>query len=142
MCIVHPLREGISVVTKQQIIEAYNISELNNPEFLDKIFTEFTDGASKDEFRFVSNKKLYNLKSEMEDYIESICKNAENGKINKNVLKKMKNKNLIFSGINFAAGFTVAALFLSTLIPKFQYWVTRMKTGRDDFPGMYENKNN
>ena len=39
----------------------------------------------------------------------------------------MKNKNLICSGINFAAGFTVAALFLSTLIPKFQYWITRMK---------------
>lgn len=136
---LQPLREGVSVVTKQQIIDAFNISEINNPEFLDKIFSEFTNGASKDEFKFVSNKKLYNLKAEMEDYIESICKNAENGKINKNVLKKVKNKNLIFSGINFAAGFTVAALFLSTLIPKFQYWVTRMKTGRDDFPGMYEN---
>ena len=44
----------------------------------------------------------------------------------------------MFSGINFAAGFAVAALFLSTLIPKFQYWVTKQKTGMDTFPGTYE----
>ena len=45
---------------------------------------------------------------------------------------------MIFNTINFVAGFSVAALFLSTIIPKVQYWVTRMKTGRNDFPGLYE----
>jgi hypothetical protein len=44
----------------------------------------------------------------------------------------------MFSGLNFAAGFTVAALFLSTLIPKFQYYVTRKTTGVDAFPGVYD----
>ena len=50
----------------------------------------------------------------------------------------MKNKNLTYSGINFAAGFAVAALFLSTLIPKFQYWYTRKTTGKNEFPGTYD----
>ena len=50
----------------------------------------------------------------------------------------MKTKNLVLSGLNFTAGFAVAAIFLSTLIPKFQYWVTRLKTGKDEFPGTYE----
>ena len=135
---LQPLRQGEAVVTKQQIIDAINVSEINDPKLLDKAFTEFTNGASKDEYKFVSNKKLYNLKADMENYVKDICKGAKDGKINKDVLKRMKNKNLTYNGINFAAGFAVAALFLSTLIPKFQYWVTRQKTGKDEFPGTYE----
>lgn len=137
---LQPLRQGEAVITKQQIIDAINKAEINNPELLDKMFTEFSGGASKDEFKFISNKKLYNFKAEMEQYIETICKEAKDGKISKEILKKAKNKNIKFSGINFVAGFVVAATFLSTLIPKFQYWVTRQKTGKDLFPGVYENE--
>ncbi len=137
---LQPLRQGEAVITKQQIIDAINVSEINDPKLLDKAFSEFTNGASKDEYKYVSNKKLYNLKADMENYVKDICKGAKDGKVNKDVLRKMKNKNLTYSGINFLAGFAVAALFLSTLIPKFQYWVTRQKTGKDEFPGMYELK--
>ena len=56
----------------------------------------------------------------------------------KDILKKAKNRNIAFSGLNFVVGFVVAAAFLSTLIPKFQYWVTRKTTGKDLFPGVYE----
>lgn len=135
---LQPLRQGEAVITKQQIIDAINVAEINNPELLDKMFTEFTEGASKDQYKFVSNKKLYNLKGQMEDYINDMCKHIKDGKITKDVLKKAKNKNLAFSGLNFATGFVVAAAFLSTLIPKFQYWVTKQKTGRNGFPGLYE----
>lgn len=135
---LQPLRQGKSVVTKQQIIDAINVAEINNPKLLDEVFGNFTNKAHTKEYKYVSNSKLYSLKSQMEDYVKDICKNAKDGKINKDILKKAKNSNLIFSGINFAAGFTVAALFLSTLIPKFQYWVTRQKTGKNEFPGMYD----
>lgn len=147
---LQPKRVGESVITKQQIIDAINECEINKPEFLDRIFSDFTGGKvnrktglyevgkSKNEFRFVSNKKLYDLKALMEDYVEDVCKRAKDGKITKDILKKSKNINILHSGINFVAGFTVAALFLSTLIPKFQYWVTRKTTGKDLFPGVYE----
>ena len=135
---LQPLRQGEAVITKQQIIDAMNIAEINDPKLLDKAFTEFTGGASKDEYKFVSNKKLYNLKADMENYVKDLCKGAKDGKINKQALQKMKNKNLTYSGINFAAGFAVAALFLSTLIPKFQYWYTRKTTGKNEFPGTYD----
>ena len=135
---LQPLRQGEAVVTKQQIIDAINISEINDPKLLDKVFTKYTGGASKDEYKFVSNKKLYGIKTDMENYVKDLCKSSKNGKITKESLKSLKNKNLTYSGINFAAGFAVAALFLSTLIPKFQYWVTKQKTGRDAFPGTYE----
>lgn len=136
MSLLQPERKGIRVVTKQQIIDALNIAEINDPKFLDEVFTKFTGGASKDPFKFVSNSKLYDLKAEIEDYINLLCKDAKEGKITKSALEKAKNKNLIGSGLNWAAGFAVAALFLSTIIPKIQYWVTRMKTGKNEFPGV------
>ena len=150
MAKIQPERMGEAVITKQQIIDAINKCEINKPEFLDRIFSDFTGGkvdrktgvykpgASKNEFRFVSNKKLYDLKALMEDYVEDICKRAKDGKVTSALLKKAKNRNLAFSGINFVTGFAVAATFLSTLIPKFQYWYTRKTTGKDLFPGVYE----
>ena len=147
---LQPLRQGEAVVTKQQIIDALNVAEINDPKLLENIFSDFTGGhfdkklgkyvggASQNELKYVSNDKLYGLKADMENYVKDICKAAKDGKVNKDLLNKMKNKNLIYSGINFAAGFTVAAIFLSTLIPKFQYWVTRMKTGKNEFPGTYD----
>ena len=140
---LQPLRRGESVVTKQQIIDAANIAEINNPKLLDSIFNKYTKGNYKNEFKYVSNSDLYSLKAEIEAYVKDICKKAKGGKITESLLNKFKNKNLILGGLNFAAGFAVAAIFLSTLIPKFQYWVTRQKTGVDAFPGTYdyENKN-
>ena len=139
---LQPLREGEAVVTKQQIIDALNIAEINDPKFLDKVFSDFTSGASKNELKYVSNDKLYGLKTDMENYVRDICKAAKGGRVNKDLLNKMKNKNLIACTVNFVAGFALAATFLSTLIPKFQYWVTKMKTGKNEFPGTYELENN
>lgn len=135
---LQPERTGDAVLTKQQVIDAYNKAEINNPKLLNKVFDEFTGGDYKNEYKFVSNKKLYKLKAEMEHYIDTICKSSKDGKVNKALLSKVQNKNLIYSGINFAAGFAVAAAFLSTFIPKFQYWYTKKTTGVDAFPGVYD----
>lgn len=139
---LQPERLGEAVITKQQLIDVLSNSEITNPELLDKAYNEFTNGAYNNEFKYVSNNKLEKLKKEIIEYAETICKEAENGKVNKDLLKKVKNKNLLFNGINFAAGFTVAAIFLSTLIPKIQYFITRKTTGIDAFPGTYNYENN
>lgn len=161
MANLQPRRLGQKVLTKQQVFDAYNKAEINNVSLLHNVFSEYTGGKGKvigkdakgkpiysefefvggnynDEYRFVSNKKLYNLKKQMEQYVERICKEANGGKVDKKLLNKVKNKNIMFSGLNFAAGFVVAATFLSTLIPKFQYYVTRKTTGVDAFPGTYD----
>lgn len=135
---LQPERAGEAVLTKQQLIDAFNKAEINNPKLLDKVFTEYTDGANKEEYKYISNKSLYKLKSQMENYIDTICKASKNGKVDKKLLENVKNKNLMYNGINFIAGFGVAAAFLSTIIPKFQYYVTRKTTGVDAFPGLYD----
>lgn len=135
---LQPLREGEAVVTKQQIIDAMNVAEINDPKLLDKVFRNFTGDASVDPFKYVSNKKLYKLKSQMNDYVKDICKLAKDGKVTKDVLDKAKRNNIMYNGINFASGFVVAALFLSTIIPKLQYLMTEKKTGLNVFPGTYD----
>ncbi len=158
---LQPLRQGEAVVTKQQIIDAMNVAEINDPDLLNNVFSEFTGGKGKvidktpkgktirskteyvggaynDEFRYVSNSRLYKLKDEMEVYIKDICKRAKDGKITKDILEGAKNRNTVLSGVNFIAGFLFAASFLSTFIPKIQYWVTRKKAGIDAFPGTYD----
>jgi hypothetical protein len=139
---LQPLREGEAVVTKQQIIDAFNVAEINDPKLLDKSFRNFTKEANVDPYKYVSNKSLYKLKSQMNDYISDICKRAKNGKVDKELLNTVKNKNITCSGINFMAGFAFAALFLSTLIPKMQYLMTRKKTGLNVFPGTYDYEHN
>ncbi len=161
MATLQPERLGEKVLTKQQVIDSFNKAEINNTKLLHNVFSEFSGGQGveigkdakgkiirseyefrggkyNDEYRYISNKKLYKLKSQMEQYVETICKSAKDGKVDKKLLDKVRNKNVMYSGINFAAGFTVAALFLSTLIPKFQYYVTRKTTGVDAFPGTYD----
>lgn len=138
MAKLQPPKLGEAVLTKQQLKDVYNVAEINNPKLLDKVFTEFAGGANKDEYKYISNKKLYKLKSEMEHYVETICKEAKNGKVNKDLLKKVQKKNLTLNAVNFAAGFGFAAAFLSTYIPKLQYYITRKTTGVDAFPGLYD----
>ena len=146
MSTLQPKRMGEAVLTKQQLIDAYNKAEINNASLLHDVFDDFTGGNKKknikgdyiNEYKYVSNKKLYKLKSEMAQYIDTICKEAKGGKINKALLNKVEKKNLIFNGVNFVAGFAVAAAFLSTFIPKLQYYVTRKTTGVDAFPGVYD----
>jgi len=161
MATLQPERAGEKIITKQQIFDAYNKAEINNTKLLHNVFSEytggkgielgkdakgkpirsefeFTGGKYNEEYRYVSNKKLYKLKSQMEQYVETICKTAKDGKVDKKLLDKVKNKNIMFSGINFLTGFGISALFLSTLIPKFQYYVTRKTTGIDAFPGTYD----
>ena len=135
---LQPERMGEAVLTKQQLIDSYNKAEINDPKMLNKVFEEFTGGASNSEYKYVSNKKLYKLKKEMADYVDTICKAAKDGKVDKALLEKVQKKNLMYNGLNFAAGFAVAAAFLSTFIPKFQYYVTRKTTGVDAFPGVYD----
>ena len=76
----------------------------------------------------------------MKEYVDDVCKAAEKngGVVDMKLLKKMKNKNMLYNGINFAAGFTVAALFLSKFIPELQYWITKKTTGVDAFPGTHD----
>ncbi len=142
MANLQPKRCGVSIISKNQIEDLFKGGEVNSPKFLHSIFDNFTDGAYKNEYKYVSHKSLYKHKDNVAQYIDDIIKAAKDGKVDSNLLKSVKNKNLMYNGLNFAAGFIVAVAFLSTLIPKIQYYVTRKITGKEGFPGSDKFGNN
>ena len=140
---LQPARDGIELLTREQVKDIYRSGQINKPEFLKKAFEFESGGASSMPNKYYSHKQLYKFKKQMVDYVKDMCDSAET--ITRETLQNAKSKNLKLNGLNFLAGFAVSALFLSTLIPKFQYYVTKTKTGVDAFPGTYDyeqNKNN
>jgi len=134
---LQPQIEGKSILTAEQLKDVYSGGLLNNPKFLNEVFENYTDKKSTNPFMFVAEKDLRGLKQQMADYVGDIIKKAKaNGEnITMDTLKNASKKNFTRNAFNLGIGFAVSAYFLSTAIPKMQYWLTRRQTGDDKFPG-------
>lgn len=135
---LQPELEGVAILTRDQIKDLYTNGLIDNPKFLSRIFETHTGKDSINPMKYVSDKSLRALKQEMADYVLDIINySRKSGKqVTLGMLKGFKNANLIKSSINVAAGYAVCAYFLSTVIPKLQYWITIRKTGENKFPGI------
>lgn len=51
-------------------------------------------------------------------------------------LSTTKNKTLVAKALYLTAGIAVGVVFLSTIIPKAQYLITKIRTGKEGFPGV------
>ena len=134
---LQPGVEGVAVLTKNQIKDVFREGAINMPEFLQNVFSVATQNASTDKYKYVNYEELKDLKEDIVHYVTKLVEKAEKqGKeIDSNTLKKFCRENFIKNTFNWGVGFAVSALFLSTLIPKMQYWITKMTTGQNKFPG-------
>lgn len=134
---LQPEVEGVAVLTKNQIKDVFREGAINMPEFLQNVFSIATQNASTDKYKYVNYEELKDLKEDIVHYVKKLVEKAEKqGKeIDSNTLKKFCRENFIKNAFNWGVGFAISALFLSTLIPKMQYWITKMTTGQDKFPG-------
>lgn len=134
------------VITRKQILDVFTDGAINMPEFLKNIFkistsdqNLFTGKVSKPTFDsdlvFISKETFEKKQKELVDYVETIIKKAKNGEITKELLKKVDRQNYTKNALNWGVGFAISAAFLSTFIPKIQYWITRKATGSNAFPG-------
>lgn len=139
---LQPQLEGVSILSPEQLKDVYSGGLINDPEFLNKIFVTYSEKKSTDPMKFFAEKDLRKLKQTMVDYVGDIIKKAsKTGKeITFETIKKANKRNLIANGINLGSGFLVSAFFLSTAIPKIQYWITKRQTGEDKFPGVEKYK--
>ncbi len=147
MSTLQPKKEGVSVLTKVQVEDVFKGGALNMPEFLNNLyglasnndmFGKSTTYKHQDPYRFVSQDELKSLKDDMKTYIEAIIKKAEHSgkKITLKTIENADKMNFAKNAFNRVVGFGISALFLSTLIPKIQYWITAKMTGQNSFPGM------
>jgi len=135
------LKNTVAILTKAQVEDIYSGGLINEPSLLNSIYTKFTytkatGGKSTNPTSFVPEKDLRALKGRMVEYVRDIIKTADGKQVTTAVLEKVNKKNLISNGVNLGVGLGVSAIFLSLVIPKIQYWITRMHTGTNNFPGV------
>ena len=122
------------------------------PEFLNNLyglssnnemFGNNTKYKHQDPYRFVSSNELLDVKKDMIEHINQIVNKAKDSS-KKITLKTVENAdkiNFAKNAFNRTIGFGISAIFLSTLIPKIQYWITAKMTGQNSFPGMTDYSN-
>lgn len=134
---LQPQLAGVNILTKTQVKDIFRGGILNSPEFIDNIYNIETKGAHCDPFAYVNSKHLETLKEDVYHYARKIVEDAkESGvDITEKLLKKANYKNFAFNLFNWGVGFAISAIFLSTIIPKVQYWITKVTTGQNEFPG-------
>lgn len=134
---LQPIYHDGAVLTKQQVESVYKGGLINKPEFLKTVYETATGGESTNKYRYVAQKDLDNIYRDMTDYVDDICKKTtKSGTITKDILKKANKMNFVKNAANLGTGFVISSFFLSTAIPKIQYWITKKMTGKDEFPGI------
>ena len=149
---LQPSIEGVKYLSKSQVESILRGGKFNSPEFLDNIleiatredipFVKTKPSNRKNPLKFIAQAELDGIKDDASAFINDIIKRAKDGNITEDILKKASRANFIKNAINWGSGFVISAAFLSTFIPKIQYWVTQKVTGQNSFPGTTDYSNN
>lgn len=140
MSTLQPKLPSGAILTEAQVMDIYQGGLINKPSFLKAVFMQYTGKNSSNSMKFVNEKDLREVKEQILDYLEDIKKFSK-GKINLETIEKAGRSNFLKNTFNLGVGFAVSGYFLSTAIPKVQYWITKMKTGENKFPGIQEYNN-
>ena len=149
---LQPQIEGVSVLAQSQAEAIFKGGALNVPEFWDNVFTvakgveketKVINGVRtqvitpnhKNPFKYVSQKDLDGTIEKIRNYTKGILKKASGANITPELLEKAYKNNMFKNSMNWGIGFAISAAFLSTIIPKIQYWITKKTTGSNTFPG-------
>ena len=137
---LQPKINGEKVLTKNQVKDVFSTGWISSPEFLKKVYNTEFNGQIENPHKFISQKSVENLRTKISDFTSAICDYAKDkGKnIDDSLLETINKSNLRKYSLFYGIGFAVSTFFLSTGIPKFQYYVTKQITGQDKFPGIAE----
>ena len=155
-----PKINGVSILTDTQVADILSSGKITDPKFLYRTISEYYGNPSKklfgklkgritikslkDKLGFIDAEAIEKRKNYIFNYVESVIEMAQRqaaktgkpAEITIDLLKKVSKRNAVLHSIYLGAGFGVSILFLSTLIPKMQYWITKIRTGKDGFPGV------
>ena len=159
---LQPKMNGVSILTDKQVEDVLSSGKLSEPKFLYKVINRyFADttimgkrsgkglaGTITDGLKYESISDIEGLRKNIRDYVQSVADMATAqakkaggvAEISTDIINKASKRNLFRHSAYLGLGLGISALFLSTLIPKFQYWVTKMRTGKDGFPGVENEK--
>ena len=132
------------LLTKQQVRDVFSDSVLSSPKFLREVLRESFDGSLRGRYNFISRETVETLRENIDNYVKVIIEYAEKNNIKDitpELLVKINKKNFFKNALHIGSGLGISALFLSTIIPKIQYWITEKRTGSKEFPGVKDINN-
>ena len=133
-----PTGKAMHLLTKQQVRDVLSDSVISSPKFLREVLRQSFDGVLRDKYNFISRETVEVLRDNIDNYVKVIIEYAEKNNINDitpDLLLKINKKNFWKNALHIGSGLGISALFLSTIIPKVQYWITKVRTGSEEFPG-------
>lgn len=140
------------IITESQVKDIFKGGAIREPEFmsdvLNNIFKKEDLFAKRKDtkpltnaYRYISQSDIEAKRSEIIDYVKAIIKDAEKtGTVTAERMLELNKRNMIRNGLYMGTAMGVSALFLSTIIPKIQYYITFLRTGKNEFPGTEEIK--
>lgn len=136
-------KASANILTETQVEDILRGGEIREPEFMSKVLNNiFKDSLkSKDKpltnpYKYISNEAINDRRQRIIDYVEAIIKDAEKtGEVTAKRMLELNKRNMRKNGIFMGLAMGVSALFLSTIIPKIQYYITFLRTGKNTFPG-------
>jgi len=138
---LQPQLKGVSILTEGQAKDILSGGHINNPEFLQEFFKNRFGNKFMEKYTYVAQNDLDGIKKELVDYVNSIVETAKKTdakEVTAKMVRKASGHNLKMNALNWGTGFVTSALFLSTIIPKLQYMITKWRTGSNAFPGTAE----
>lgn len=157
---LQPRINGVAILTDKQAMDVLTNGAITDPKFLYKTMNGYFGEATKhlfgnkkgkfsvsgirDKLAFTSISDIESFKDKIVSYVKGVSdmataqakKNGGVAEVSLDLLKKASKKNALTHSTYLLTGLGVSALFLSTLIPKMQYWITKKRTGKDGFPGV------
>lgn len=139
--LMQPPKEGQRLLTEAQVEDILRGGAVREPEFMSNILnnmfkTETDASPLTNPYKFISQKTLEERRQQVLNYVESIVKDAQaNGGVTGEQMLKMNKRNMNKNSLFMALGMGISAAFLSTIIPKLQYYITYLRTGKNEFPG-------
>ena len=89
-----------------------------------------------DPYKYIPQDTIEAQRKQILGYVEAIVKDAEKtGEVSAQRMLELNKRNMRRGGLFMALAMGVSALFLSTIIPKVQYYITFLRTGKNSFPG-------
>jgi hypothetical protein len=138
-------------ITKEALEEVIKGGLTRDSNFLKQVLANVNGKVVGDPTKYVSPAEHKTLQQAVDRYAKRVISQLEKSVVIKpgekisidkidDVLNKTiaqsKNKNILFKGLYLAAGLALAIFCLSWAIPKAQYLITKMRTGKDSFPGV------
>lgn len=134
-----PKGKPMALLTKQQVRDVLSDSIVSRPSFIKRVMKETFNGALTDKYNFIPRGQIETLRQNIDDYVKSILEYSQKNNVKEitpELLVQLNKKNFWKNALHIGSGLGVSALFLSTIIPKVQYWITEKRTGSKDFPGI------